>query len=460
MRSRDRWQTLQRQARFEAFEERLALSAQPLGDFFLDGSERIEQLYGELAPASNDVHESTGVNYVRDTFGFQGNGQTVAIIDSGIAYDHYALGGGIGTGYRVVGGWDFAEGDGNPYDDAPAGFHGTHVAGIVGSDNATYRGVAPEVDLVALRVFDDNGAGYLSWVESALQWVHDNRNAFENPITTVNLSLGTNWNADSVPAWATLEEEFAQLETDGIFISVSAGNAFANVNNTPGLSYPAASPYVVPVASVDNDGSLSYFSQRNSRALAAPGRSITSTVPDYVFGSDGVPNDFGTASGTSMAAPYVAGASVLVREAMEFLGFQNITQDTIYEQFRTTADIIHDAATNADYYRIDVQSALDALMPDDDYGSTVETAYSLGTLTTETSLSGLIGTLDDVDYFTFTAGATGTVSMTVQATYDLDPIWDLVEGNATVDGDAMALDVVAGQTYAVSLGTDDGIGFY
>ena len=72
-----------------------------------------------------------------------------------------------------------------------------------------------------------------------------------------------------------------QLKADGIFVAVSAGNAFTTYN-TPGLSYPAASPSVVPVMSVGNDGSLSSFSQRLENAIAAPGQSIRSTVPDYV----------------------------------------------------------------------------------------------------------------------------------------------------------------------------------
>jgi len=79
-------------ARFELFEDRLALSTTPMGDFFLGLGEQLEHHYGELAPAMSDVHETTGVNYVRDTFGFDGGGQTVAIIDTGIAYDHDALG--------------------------------------------------------------------------------------------------------------------------------------------------------------------------------------------------------------------------------------------------------------------------------------------------------------------------------------------------------------------------------
>ena len=218
------------------------------------------------SPQLSDVHSTTGVSHVRNAYGLSGAGQTVAVIDSGIAWDHYALGRGFGEDYRVVGGWDFTEeNDANPYDDGPSGFHGTHVAGIIGSSDAKNSGVAPGVDLVALRVFNDQGAGYFSWVEKALQWVHTNRNSFENPITVVNLSLGTDWNATSVPNWTTIEDEFAQLKADGIFIAVAAGNSFASYNS-PGLSYPASSPYVVPVSSVTNSGVFSTFSQRHSRS--------------------------------------------------------------------------------------------------------------------------------------------------------------------------------------------------
>src|SRR5262249_29652279 len=153
--------------------------------------------------------------------------------------------------------------DANPYDDGPDGGHGTHVSGIIGGNmngSVTDSGVAPGVDLVSLRVFDDNGAGYYNWVDSALQWVHSHRNSFENPITAVNLSLGSDWNSNSIPSWAMLENSLAQLEADGITITVSAGNSFTTYN-TPGLSYPAASSHVIPVMSEDDNGTLSYFSQ-------------------------------------------------------------------------------------------------------------------------------------------------------------------------------------------------------
>ena len=476
----------QRRARFESFEERLAMSAQPLGGLGVEPPPdlRIEH-HAELTPApiaglpdfmlenldgANSGIESwlsnfgaaddlTGLTGVRDTYGLSGRGQTVAIIDSGIAYDHRALGGGFGQGTRVVGGWDFAENDANPYDDGPAGFHGTHVAGIVGSSDATYRGVASGVDLVALRVFDDQGAGNFSWVEKALQWVHQHRSDYANPITTVNLSLGTNWNSDAPPSWTTLEDEFAQLKNDGIFISVSAGNSFASYQAS-GLSYPAASPYVVPVASVDNNGQLSSFSQRHSRVIAAPGRSIVSTVPDYTYGSDGVPNDFGAASGTSMAAPYLAGASALVRQTMQLVGFSNVTQDTIYNHIRNTADTVFDAATNSNYFRLNVGAAIHSLMPTDDYGNTASAAFALGSLTGTRNIDGLIGTLQDQDFFTFTAAQTGTASFQVANRFELVANIGLVGGSGLLADNTLNFSVTAGQQYTVSVGTRAGIGSY
>jgi len=466
MRSADARRSLLRTARFEACEERLMLSAQPIAsafssDFWLDDSTvgLPQAQIGNVETSLADVHDAYGVSYVRNTFGFDGNGQTVAVIDSGVAWDHYALGGGFGDGYQVVGGWDFTEeNDANPYDDGPAGFHGTHVAGIIGSNDDQYMGVAPGVDLVALRVFNDQGSGYFSWIESALDWVHEHRNDFANPITTVNLSLGTEYNSDRLPNWAMLEDEFAQLRDDGIFISVAAGNSFQSYGEA-GLSYPAVSPYVVPVSSVTNSGSFSSFSQRDDRVLAAPGQSITSTVPDYLFDFNGVTDDFATASGTSMAAPYAAGASTLVRQAMEFVGYENIDQQNIYDHLYETADVFYDSVTSDYYHRINLQSALDALMPEDDFGSTISDAHSLGTIAGNTAFGGLIGTLTDTDYFTFTAGRTGEVTLALTGTHDLAAQWRL-DGAEAVTGDTLTFDVVQGQQYTLALDTTDGIGHY
>ena len=453
---------------FEAVEPRLMMASDTLrlpGVEMLAAHDAITQFSNSSDPQTQLAGEDalTGLDQARQAYGFTGDGQTVVVIDSGIAYDHQALGGGFGAGYQVVGGWDFTEeNDANPYDDGPLGAHGTHVAGIIGSRDVTYSGVAPGVDLVALRVFNDQGDGRFTWVENALNWVHENRNAFENPITTVNLSIGTNVNADTVPDWAILEEEFAQLEADGIFISVAAGNGFQSQSG-PGLSYPAVSSHVVPVAAVDGNGQISDFSQRNSRVIAAPGRSIWSTVPDYVGNLNGRQDDFAALSGTSMAAPYVAGASVLLREALQLVGTTGVTQQTIYGWMQSTADSVFDPLTGQSYRRLNVARALDAILPADDYGSSADSAFGLGTIDARASFDGLVGRLDDTDYFRFTAGQSGTITLKVDANYKLDPDWDLSQiagAEQDLEASTIRFDVTGGQSYTIGLGTNDGLGYY
>lgn len=454
----------ERHARYEVFEERLVLSSDPLDLFLLDPTERLElgseslhPDYVELAPTILDV-ELPALQSTAASFGLTGAGQTVAIIDSGIAYDHVALGNGFGAGHRVVGGWDFAENDANPYDDGPAGFHGTHVAGIVGSTDSRYTGVAPGADLVALRVFDDQGRGSLAWVERALQWVYNNRGSFENPITTVNLSLGTNWNSTSVPNWSTLEDEFQRLEQAGIFVSVAAGNSFQNYR-TPGLSYPAASPYVVPVASHGASGAMSEFSQRTTDVLVAPGERIMSTIPAHLFGATGPSTRFLAASGTSMAAPYVAGAAVLVRQAMDMLGYQEINQDRIEDHLRSTADVIYDAVTKANYHRVNLTRALDALMADD-YGNTASDAHNLGTVSNTANISGVLGSSSDVDAFSFVASRTGRMQISLSSLSSLDGRVQVLGEELVSNGGALEFQVQAGQRYVLAVDSLSGVGGY
>ncbi len=446
-----------KQLQIENLEQRIALTAQAVTDI---DPQMVVQDSGnniEITTMLHDAHQSSGVNYVHENFGFDGSGQTIAVIDSGIAWDHYALGGGFGAGHHVVGGWDFAENDANPYDDGPAGFHGTHVSGIIGSLDSEHPGVASGADLVSLRVFNDNGQSNFTWIEQALNWVHEHRNDFANPITTVNLSLGVAWNSDSIPGWATLEDEFAQLEADGIFVSVAAGNAFQNYQ-TPGLSYPAASPHVVPVASHDAEGQMSDFSQRNQRVLVAPGEDIYSTVPDHLFmGSQ--TGQFMRGSGTSMAAPYVGGASALIREANAFMGNDHLNQDQIYEHFRQTANQIYDSATNAWYDRIDMRAAIDAIVTDAHADQWTD-ATDLGVLEEQLQTEGTIGKFTDVDAFRFTASEDGRVTLSFEQSHELQSLLTLRDGSFDIVGETIQFDVEAGQVYEFSMATQDGIGHY
>jgi subtilisin family serine protease len=477
-------QSLLRQVRFEELEPRNMMSASPsvhpLGeaDFVLDyftdvapaappvtrmsfiGAHAGAQNWSSVAPLSlASAHIQTGLAAARAAYGLTGRGQTVAIIDTGIAFDHPALG--AGWGGRVVGGWDFAENDANPYDD-PAGAHGTHVAGIVGNSDATNPGVATGVDLVALRVFADNGSGYFHWVENALRWVYQNRNGFRNPITTVNLSLGAAYNGTTAPAWGQLEDEFVQLKSAGIFVAVAAGNDFASYR-TPGLSYPAASPHVASVSAVDGSGNLASFSQRLDRVIAAPGVNIRSTVPDSSGNLNGRTDDWANFSGTSMASPYVAGAAVLIRQAMSFSGYVSITHDSIYQVMAATADWVYDPFTAQSYRRLNMQRALDLVMPADDYGSTVATAHNLGTIGVNSTFTGSISRISDHDYFTFTAATTGSVAFTASTSYELGLRWQVVGAGGGItshDTNSLSLEVVAGQSYTIGVCTTAGVGFY
>ena len=139
----------------------------------------LDGYFDQVEQMLTEAHNLTGWFNVQQNYGFTGLGQTVAVIDSGIAWDHFALGGGFGAGYRVVGGWDFTEeNDANPYDDGALGLArharlGHHRQQRIGRDT----GVAPGVDLVGLRVFNDAGQGFFSWIENALRWVHNNRNS-------------------------------------------------------------------------------------------------------------------------------------------------------------------------------------------------------------------------------------------------------------------------------------------
>lgn len=404
------------------------------------------------------AHEQTGMDQIRAQYGLNGQGQTVAIIDSGIAYDHPALGGGLGRNYRVVGGWDFTEGSAwngepDPYDDGPKGSHGTHVAGIVGSNDSDNLGVAPAVDLVALRVFDDKGAGYFGWVEQALTWVYEHRNDFRNPITTVNLSLGASWNDDHPPDWAMLEDDLRRLDQVGVFISVAAGNDFQYYYQ-PGLSYPAASPYVVAAMSTDPGGDLSYFSQRLDRAIATPGQGIRSTVPDYAGNQNGQTDDYATYSGTSMAAPYLAGAAVVIRQALQQAGRVNVDRTMIYQVMRSTADKIYDSVTDAYYWRLNMKRAIDSVLGGDQEGNTRSTASKVDSFMLRKTLSADIDYSDDRDFFAFTAARSGKMTISIEGEDGM--LFQIrryfADGSSRyANGNAMSMTVKAGQTYSFSI---------
>lgn len=288
--------------------------------------------------------------------GLNGAGQTIVVIDSGLAYDHPSFAG------RYVGGWDFAEQDDDPYDDqttqARRGGHGTLVAGVAA---ASGTGLATGADIVSLRVFDDSGKTYFTRVEQALQWVVEHHADMANPITTVNISLGTDWNSSEPPNWGSYEDEFQTLAEANIFVTASAGNDFVQFG-TQGLTYPAASPLITAAMALTGSGQLASYSQRHIRALGAPGTNLSGPAPDYLGNKDGIANDFRSSSGTSLAAPYLAGASMLVRQAFEISGQTEVSPQTIYDHLRNTADWVYDETTQENYAAINLNEAINTIL--------------------------------------------------------------------------------------------------
>jgi subtilisin family serine protease len=443
----------------ESMEPRNMLSVAPIGDL----SSITDSSYDSITSLSS---ETGSVSYtpedlgdIHETYGFTGAGQTVVVIDSGVAYDHQALGEGFGEDYRIVGGYDFTgAGDDDPYDEGPRGSHGTHVTGIIASDDPTHIGVAPGVDIVALRVVDGKGNGTFEQVELALDWVLENLDTFENPITTINMSLGTLTSEISVSSISILEDELEQLEDAGIFTAVAAGNQFVSTQQV-GLSYPAVSPYVVPVASVDPDGSLSYFSQRSENVIATPGRSVESSIPDYRGDRDGLADDYGAYSGTSMSAPYLAGASLLIREAYSVSGIAAVDQDMIYGLITSTADMVYDSITDAEYYRLNLTRAIETVLAEYnpvEVPATVET-IELGAVTQtklgpgEIAGGGLVYQTEATHSGIFTVEIGQSDALDVQI---VDSSGNPIEVDSSGNG-RFDFEVEAGQAFSIRLGTTD-----
>jgi len=302
------------------------------------------------------------------TYGYTGTGYTVAVIDTGIDYTHPALAG------AYVGGWDFVDNDGDPRDQNG---HGTHVAGIIASSaSSAHPGIAPGVKIISLRVLGADGSGSFANVEKALQWVAQYQQHYN--IVAVNMSLGAG-NFTTNP-WQFLEDDFATLESRGVFVSTAAGNGFSTYGSQLGLGFPATSNYTVSVGAVwdSNYGAVNFssgardfstaadrltsFSQRSSNLdIVAPGAFLTNAA----MGGGWV-----RMAGTSMAAPVVAAASVLIHQALDAKGLGHLaTQSFILDVMQDTGVTIVDGDDEQDnvtnswlsFKRLDLSNALNAV---------------------------------------------------------------------------------------------------
>ncbi len=246
------------------------------------------------------------------TNGNKGNGINVAIIDTGINYNHPDL------HDNYIAGYDFVNDDVDPLDDNG---HGTHCAGIIAAvdDDIGVIGVAPEANLYSLKMLDNTGSGYSSDLIAAIEWAiqtHDDANS-ANDIQIISMSLGS----DS--GLTALETACSQAYAHGILLVAAAGND-GNIGGIgDSVDYPGAYNSVIAVAATDSmDKRASFSSTGSAVELAAPGVNIYST---YQGG-------YASLSGTSMACPHVVGTAALVLAANP-----SFTNDNIRDRLAQTA---------------------------------------------------------------------------------------------------------------------------
>jgi major intracellular serine protease len=214
----------------------------------------------------------------------KGAGIKVAVLDTGVDFNHPDL------KDRIKGGINLTTYDKNDFMDRQG--HGTHCAGTIGASlgNGGVVGVAPEVDIYAVKVLADDGRGDINWIIQGINW------AVENGMNVISMSLGA---PTTLPAF---HDAVKAAYDAGIILVAAAGNEGAGQDT---VGYPASYPEVIAVAAVDEYDQRGYFSSTSSEVeIASFGVNILSTFPG---------GKYAMLNGTSMACPHIAGAVALLQ---------------------------------------------------------------------------------------------------------------------------------------------------
>ncbi|HHZ01947.1 MAG TPA: S8 family peptidase [Tissierellia bacterium] len=255
----------------------------------------------------DEARRTIGADYALNT-PYTGKDVTVAIIDTGIA-PHADL---IYPTNRIVGFKDFVNNKTKFYDDNG---HGTHCAGILAgsgySSKGKYRGIAPEANILSIKVLDEKGNGNTSDILSTVQWIIETKDVYKTRI--INFSLGAI--AQYKERRDPLVKAANRAIENNLIVIAAVGNS-GPMRNT--ILSPATSRYVISVGALNDRNTESPYSEIaefSSRGptldrirkpdLIAPGVDIISLSNKNL-------NGYTNLSGTSMSAPMVSGAAALL----------------------------------------------------------------------------------------------------------------------------------------------------
>jgi subtilisin family serine protease len=254
-----------------------------------------------------------------------GQGVRIAVLDTGIDFTHPALGGCLGDDCKVIRARNTID---NNDDVTDVHGHGTHVAAIAAGKADTGSGVAPEAKLLAVKVLNDQGYAFDSSVIAGIEYAvdPDGDPATDDGADIINMSLGGPGDAQSPISQAA--EKAVQA---GVAVVVAAGNNWDYLS----IGSPAAAPSVITVANTERDDRVSFTSSRGplegatylKPEIAAPGTDI-----EAARSGGGLKR----LSGTSMAAPHVAGAAALLLQAQP-----QLTPLQLKQRLVQSADLIN-----------------------------------------------------------------------------------------------------------------------